>query len=70
MAKALTNEDVEKATSKATDKATKTATKNAGDQVKAEIERVKASDLGKSEKKAAIAHLKNVQSALKSPIGV
>lgn len=69
MAKTITNEDVAKAEEKAAGKATKTATKNAGDQVKAEIERVKASDLGKAEKKAALAHLKNVQAALKSPIG-
>lgn len=69
MAKQLTNEDVQKAEEKAAGKATKAATKSAAAQVAAEMDRVKQSDLGKTEKKAALAHLKNVAAAIKSPIG-
>lgn len=70
MAKELTSEDVARAEAKAAGVATKGVTKSVNAQLKAEMDRVKASDLGKTEKKAALATLKNVQAALKSPIGV
>lgn len=71
MAKTFTKDEVksaeEAAHAKGEAKGAKAATKNAGEQLKAEIERVKASDLGKAEQKAAIAHLKNLQGTLKAP---
>lgn len=72
MAKQLTNEDVATAASKAASKAeakgTKTAMKSATDKVKAQIDRVKASDLGKAEKKAAVAALQATLVDLKTPL--
>lgn len=71
MSKTFTKEEV--ATAKSDGQAAgeakgvKSATKNALEQVKAEIDRVKASDLSKPEQKAAIAHLKNLQGSLKAP---
>lgn len=71
--KTFTKEDVTAATAKAAAtaeaKTTKVVTKTAQEQLKAEIDRVKQSDLSKPEQKAAIAALKNVQASLKSPIG-
>lgn len=73
MAKVITKEDLANATATAKDKGytqgAKAATKNAVDQLKAEIARVKQSDLSKAEQKAAIAALKNAAAAVKSPIG-
>lgn len=73
MAKTFTKEEVKDleaaAQAKGEAKGQKAGTKNAADQLKAEIDRVKASDLGKAEKKAAIAHLQSALSAVKSPIG-
>lgn len=73
MAKTFTKEELQTAeaaaSSKGEGKGQKAATKNAAEQIKAEIDRVKASDLGKAEKKAAIAALQNALSAVKSPIG-
>jgi len=65
----MSDDKQQKAVDKAAAKATKDANKNAVDQVKAELERVKNSDLGKAEKKAATAHLKSVLAAIKSPLG-
>ena len=73
MAKTFAKEDVkaaeQAAQSKGEVKGQKAGTKNAVDQLKAEIDRVKASDLGKTEKKAAIASLQAALAAIKSPIG-
>lgn len=73
MAKTYTKEDVKElesvAQAKGEVKGQKAGTKNAIDRLKAEIDRVKASDLGKAEKRAAIAALQNALSAVKSPIG-
>ncbi|QKW95616.1 hypothetical protein AXL3_63 [Stenotrophomonas phage vB_SmaS-AXL_3] len=73
MAKTFTKEDVATAKTEGQTageaKGAKAATKNAVEQLKAEIDRVKASDLSKPEQKAAIAALKNAQAAIKSPIG-
>lgn len=60
------DEKVQKQIDKAAATAAKTATKTAQEQLKAEIERVKGSDLSNAEKKIAIASLKNVQTGLKS----
>lgn len=71
MAKSYTKEEVsakvETASASAEVKGVKSATKHSVTQLKAEIERTKASDLGKSEKKAAIAALKNSIQAINSP---
>jgi hypothetical protein len=56
------------AVDKAGSAATKAAIKSAVAHVDAQIERVKASDLGKSEQKAAIAHLKTVKANIKTPL--
>lgn len=73
MAKTFTKDEVKDlesaAQAKGEAKGQKAGTKNAVDQLKAEIDRVKASDLGKTEKKAAIASLQAALSAVKSPIG-
>lgn len=68
MAKPITTEDVAKAEQKAADKAVKQTQKTTADKIKAQIDRVKASDLGKAEQKAAIQHLKDLQADLKSPL--
>lgn len=68
-ASSASDEKNQKKLDKAVTTATKTEAKRAQDQLKAEIDRVNASDLGKTEKKAAIAALKNVGAGLKSPIG-
>lgn len=65
MAKQL-DEKTQGIVDKAVTGAKKEAVKDAGAKVKAEIDRINASDLSKPEKKAAIAALKNVQTALKS----
>lgn len=73
MAKTFTKEDLANAVAAAKDKGynqgAKAAAKNAVDQLKAEIDRVKQSDLSKTEQKAAIAALKNAAAAVKSPVG-
>lgn len=61
-------EKVSKAEAKTAEKTTKTVTKAAVGSIQAQIDRVKASDLGKSEKKAAINALKEAASAVKAPI--
>jgi hypothetical protein len=60
------DEKQQKVQDKLVSNATKSAQKSAQDQLKAEIDRVKASDLSKPEQKAAIAALKNVSAGLKS----
>lgn len=66
MPKQLTEEHVTKAADKAAAAATKTTLKSATDAIKAEAERIKSSDLGRAEKRAALDALNNVKTAVKS----
>lgn len=72
MSKTFTKDEVstkvEEAGAKGEIKGTKVASKRAVDQLKDEIERTKSSDLGKAEKKAAVAALQNAIAKIKSPI--
>lgn len=61
------DEKTQKLLDKTKTTAIKDTTKNAVDQVKAEIERIKSSDLSKAEQKAALTALKNVQQSIKAP---
>jgi hypothetical protein len=73
MAKTFTKDEVadkvDEALAKGEEKGRKAGTKHAVDQLKAEIGRVKQSDLGKAEQKAAINALKAAAAAVKSPFG-
>lgn len=66
MPKQLTSDDVAKAADKAAAAATKTATRDATQKITAEADRIKNSDLSRPEKKAALAALSNVKTAIKS----
>lgn len=72
MAKTFTKDEVnakvEEAGAKGEVKGAKVATKNAVQQLNDEIARVKASDLGKAEKRAAIDALKSAVAKVKAPV--